>query len=63
MRSDVDNYLVVMLAIFLDQLIVNQLIVTYGRACPYASLILSTVDNVVVNVYDKRFLGREKNER
>jgi len=60
MRSDVENSLVVMRAIFFDQLIGNQLIVTYGRACPYATLILLTVDNVIVNVYDTRFLGDEE---
>jgi len=47
MRSDVDNSLVVMS-------------VTYGRACPYVTLILSTVDNVIVNVYDHRLLSVEK---
>jgi len=45
---------------FFDQLIANQLIVTYGRACPSSALILPTVDDVVINVYDKRFLCGEK---
>jgi len=55
-----------MRAAFFSQLIGNQLIVTYGRACPYASLILSTVDNVIANVYCTRFLYPKKigdNER
>jgi len=60
MRSDVENSVVVMRTVFFDQLIANQLIVTHGRACPCASLILSTVDNVIVSVYDKRFLSDEK---
>jgi len=60
MRSDVGFFAVAMRAVFLDQLIGNQLIVTYERACPYVTLILSTVDIVIVNIYDQRFSIDEK---
>jgi len=47
MKSEVDNSLIVMRATFFYQLIGNQLIVTYGRACSYVFLILSTVADVI----------------
>jgi len=58
MRSDVDFFAVVMRAVFLDQLIV-----TYGRACLWTTLTLLTVDVVLTNVYYKHFLYDTKNGR
>jgi len=53
-----------MRVIFFDQLIGTQLIVMYGRACPYVALIVATVDIVLPNVYNERFLcGAKKDVR
>jgi len=63
MRSDIDVLAVVMRVIFFDQLIGDQLIVTYGRACPYVALTLATVGIVLPNVYNERFFCGAKNVR
>jgi len=57
------KFAVGMRAPFFDQLIGNQLIVTYGCACPCVALILLTVGVVVMNVYNVRFLCDRKNGR